>query len=147
MGFLEILVDKKIINRYQLNDILAKQKELNGDIDRALELFKVPADAVRSARATFFGVPEITIPEITDSNLLSMIPMDAARNYRFVPVSSTDGVLRIGMLDPGNLEARNALQFIASQTNTPFEAYVISYDDFNRVIGMYSGSDFESVSD
>jgi hypothetical protein len=30
------------------------------------------------------------------------------------------------MLDPGNLEARNALQFIASQTNMPFEAYVIS---------------------
>ena len=146
MGFLEILADKKIINRYQLNDILAKQKELSGDIDRTLELFKVPADAVRAAKSAFFGIPEISVPEVIESDLLTVIPIDAARNYKFVPVSRADGVLKIGMLDPGNLEARNALQFIASQTNIPFEAYVISYPDFNRVVGMYSGSDFETTS-
>ena len=139
MGFLEKLVEKQIINRYQLNDILEKTKEMSGDIDRVLELYKVPADAVRSAKSTFFGVPEIIVPDVTQSELLSIVPVDAARNYRFVPVAQDNGVLKIGMLDPGNLEARNALQFIASQTNTPFEAYIISYTDFNKIVSMYSG--------
>lgn len=139
MGFLEKLVEKQIINRYQLNDILEKTKEMSGDIDRVLELYKVPADAVRSAKSAFFGVPEIIVPDVTQSELLSIIPVDAARNYRFVPVAQENGVLKIGMLDPGNLEARNALQFIASQTNTPFEAYIISYTDFNKIVSMYSG--------
>ncbi len=139
MGFLEKLVEKQIINRYQLNDILEKTKEMSGDIDRVLELYKVPADAVRAAKSVFFGVPEIIVPDVTQSELLSIIPVDAARNYRFVPVAQENGVLKIGMLDPGNLEARNALQFIASQTNTPFEAYIISYTDFNKVMSMYSG--------
>ncbi len=139
MGFLEKLVEKQIINRYQLNDILEKTKEMSGDIDRVLELYKVPADAVRSAKSAFFGVPEIIIPDVTQSELLSIVPVDAARNYRFVPVAQENGVLKIGMLDPGNLEARNALQFIASQTNTPFEAYIISYTDFNKIVSMYSG--------
>lgn len=139
MGFLEKLVEKQIINRYQLNDILEKTKEMSGDIDRVLELYKVPADAVRSAKSTFFGVPEIIVPDVTQSELLSIVPVDAARNYRFVPVAQENGVLKIGMLDPGNLEARNALQFIASQTNTPFEAYIISYTDFNKIVSMYSG--------
>lgn len=139
MGFLEKLVEKQIINRYQLNDILEKTKEMSGDIDRVLELYKVPAEAVRSAKSSFFGVPEITVPDVTQSELLSIVPVDAARNYRFVPVAQENGVLKIGMLDPGNLEARNALQFIASQTNTPFEAYIISYTDFNKIVSMYSG--------
>ena len=39
MGFLEKLVEKQIINRYQLNDILEKSKDMNGDIDRVLELY------------------------------------------------------------------------------------------------------------
>lgn len=139
MGFLEKLVEKNIINRYQLNDILEKAKELNGDVDRALELFKVPAEATRAARSAFFGIPEIIAPEVIATDPLSLIPADAARNYRFAPIALDNGVLKIGMLDPGNLEARNALQFIASQTNMPFEAYIISYTDFNRVIAMYSG--------
>lgn len=141
MGFLEKLVEKQIINRYQLNDILEKSKDMNGDIDRVLELYKVPSDAVRSAKASFFGVPEISAPEVIQSDLLSIIPIDAARNYRFVPVLQENDILKIGMLDPGNLEARNALQFIASQTNVPFEAYVISLADFNRVISLYNGSE------
>jgi type IV pilus assembly protein PilB len=141
MGFLEKLVEKQIINRYQLNDILEKSKDMNGDIDRVLELYKVPSDAVRSAKASFFGVPEISVPQVIQSELLSIIPIDAARNYRFVPVLQENGVLKIGMLDPGNLEARNALQFIASQTNIPFEAYVISFADFNHVISLYNGSE------
>ncbi len=139
MGFLEKLVEKQIINRYQLNDILEKTKEMSGDVDRVLELFKVPAEAVRTAKSSFFGVPEISAPGVIQNELLGIVPVDAARNYRFVPVMEENGVLKIGMLDPGNLEARNALQFIASQTNTPFEAYIISYTDFNRIISLYSG--------
>lgn len=138
MGFLEKLVELKLINRYQLNDIIEKTKEMNGDIDRVLELFKIDPNIVRTAKSSFFGVPEVVIPEIIQSELLSIIPLDAARNYKIVPVEQLDGVLKIGMLDPGNMEARNALQFIASQTNIPFEAYVISYPDFNRVLSMYS---------
>ncbi len=141
MGFLEKLVEKQIINRYQLNDILEKTKDMSGDIDRVLELYKVPADAVRSAKSSFFGVPEIIAPEVIQSDLLSIIPIDAARNYRFVPIARENDVLKIGMLDPGNLEARNALQFIASQTNIPFEAYVISLSDFNRIVSLYNGSE------
>jgi hypothetical protein len=54
MGFLEKLVEQKIINRYQLNDILEKAKEMSGDIDRVMELYKIPDDAVRAARSKFF---------------------------------------------------------------------------------------------
>jgi type II secretory ATPase GspE/PulE/Tfp pilus assembly ATPase PilB-like protein len=141
MGFLEKLVEQKIINRYQLNDILEKAKEMSGDIDRVMELYKIPDDAVRAARSSFFGVPEAKVPDVIDTELLGIIPVDAARNYRFAPISQENNILKIGMVDPSNLEARNALQFIASQTNIPFEAYVISFTDFNRVMGMYNGFD------
>lgn len=139
MGFLEKLVEKKLINRYQVNEIIEKAKEM--DIDRVLELYNIPASEVRAAKSAFFRVPEIMLPEVLQPELLQIIPLDAARNYKVIPIQEVDGILKIGMLDPDNLEAKNALQFIAARTNTPFEAYVISYDDFNRAIGLYSGSD------
>ncbi len=145
MGFLEKLVEKKLINRYQVNEIIEKAKEM--DIDRVLELFNIPSHEVRAAKSAFFRVPEITLPEVLQPELLQIIPLDAARNYKVIPIQEVDGVLKIGMLDPDNLEAKNALQFIAARTNTPFEAYVISYEDFNRAIGLYSGTDSIELDD
>ena len=45
-----------------------------------------------------------------------------------------DGVLQVGMMDPADLEARNALQFITAKTNTPTEVFVISSTDYKKVL-------------
>jgi hypothetical protein len=41
---------RNIINRYQLNDILEKAKEMSGDIDRVLEFYKIPDTETRSCK-------------------------------------------------------------------------------------------------
>jgi type IV pilus assembly protein PilB len=70
---------------------------------------------------------------------LRYIPEESARHYRFVPLSVADGVLEIGTTDPDNLEAAEALNFIATKTGLPYKLFLISDEDFDRVIGMYKG--------
>lgn len=147
MEFLSKLVEKKLINSYQMNDIVEKVKSTDIDVDELLQEYNINPDVIRSAKSEFFGVPEIIAPEIIRSELLSIIPIDSARNYKIVPVEQVDGVLKIGMLRPTDLEARNALQFIASQSNTPFEAYVVSYPDFLRIVSMYGGVNTDATED
>ncbi len=147
MEFLSKLVEKKLINSYQMNDIIEKVKSTDTDVDELLQEYNINPDVIRSAKSEFFGVPEIIAPEIIRSELLSIIPIDSARNYKIVPVEQVDGVLKIGMLRPTDLEARNALQFIASQSNTPFEAYVVSYPDFLRIVSMYGGVNTDATED
>ncbi len=71
--------------------------------------------------------------------VLKYIPKSSAAYYQFVPLQIKDGVLEVGMLDPNNIEARDALQFIASKINLPFKIFAISQNDFDTVIKGYEG--------
>ena len=68
---------------------------------------------------------------------LKFIPEESARHYGFVPIGLTDGVLEVGIVDPNNLVARDALQFISSRIEMPFKLYLITEKDFNTVIEQY----------
>lgn len=141
MNFLDQLVKNGIINRYQLEDILEKARNMNGDIDHALEASGVDGDAVRAAKAEFFGLPERTINFQSFSfDVLKYIPEDASSNYRIAPLGINRGALEVGMLEPGDVAADGALQFISGKIKMPITRFVISYEDFKKVSEGYHGS-------
>ncbi|MEK7610333.1 MAG: GspE/PulE family protein [Patescibacteria group bacterium] len=78
------------------------------------------------------GEDERISPEV-----LKYISRSSAAYYRFVPIGLADGVLEVGMTEPTNIEARDALQFITSRLGLPFKVFLISEADFNRVINSY----------
>ena len=69
--------------------------------------------------------------------ILQFIPEESASHYRFVPIGQKNGVLEIGITNPENLEARDALQFLAGKEGVPYKLFTISDEDFERVIGSY----------
>ncbi|TSD02049.1 MAG: putative type II secretion system protein E [Parcubacteria group bacterium Athens0714_24] len=71
--------------------------------------------------------------------VLKQIPEEAARHYKFVPLEIKDGVLEVGMVNPENVEAREALQFIVSKLNIPFRIYLITDKDLEIVLDSYKG--------
>ncbi len=71
--------------------------------------------------------------------VLKYIPRNSAAYYSFVPLKIKDGVLEVGMLDPDNIDARDALQFIASKIGLPFKIFSISQTDFDEVLKSYEG--------
>lgn len=72
-------------------------------------------------------------------DLFEYIPEESARHYGFVPIGMEDGVLQVGVRDPENLEARDALNFISSKRSVPFKIFAISEEDFQDVLKSYSG--------
>ncbi len=71
--------------------------------------------------------------------ILNYIPKNSATYYQLSPVGLKDGVLEVGMIDPNNLEARDALQFIASKLGMPFKIFSISKADFDKLMESYEG--------
>jgi hypothetical protein len=49
------------------------------------------------------------------------------------------GVLEVGMVDPYNIEARDALQFISSKIGLPFKIFSLPQADFDRISQSYEG--------
>jgi type IV pilus assembly protein PilB len=78
---------------------------------------------------------EVEIP----GKVLEFVPQDAAEHYRVVPLGVVDGVLEVGAIDPTDLEARDALNFIAARVGLPYKLFQISEPDFKSVLKMYEG--------
>lgn len=70
--------------------------------------------------------------------VLRYIPEYSANFYHFVPIGMTDSILEVGMVDPGNIEARDALQFIATKVGIPFKIFSISEADYKSVMSLYA---------
>ncbi len=71
--------------------------------------------------------------------VLKYIPEESANHYSFVPIGVADGVLEVGIVDPDNIEALDALNFISSKINLPFKVFLISQNDLENVFAMYKG--------
>ena len=93
-----------------------------------------------SAAATGGGAPVRDLKDaVIAGKVLEYIPEDSARHYKVVPLAVNDGVLEVGAVDPNDLEARDALNFISSRIGMPYKLFLISEDDFNTAVKKYEG--------
>ncbi len=86
------------------------------------------------------GIPERDLKDVDVSGkVLAFIPQDAAMHYRVVPLALSDGVLEVGAVDPYDLDARDALNFISAKAGIPYKLFLISEKDLQKVLSMYEG--------
>ena len=141
MSFLEELVKKEIINESQIGDIKNRAKEKHdGDVDEALLEMGVRDEEILKAKGEYFDMPikKVDAKEIS-FNILKYIPEDSARYYNFVPINLNEGVLEVGVINPENIEALDALQFISAKLSIPFKIFLISKKDYLSVLEGYKG--------
>lgn len=109
-------------------------------LDEALVSRGVKLEDILSARGEFLNMP---VRSIADASVpfeaLDYIPEESASHYRFAPIGLKEGVLEVGIVDPDNMEARDALNFLAAKKNIPYKMFLITIDDFAKVIEMYKG--------
>lgn len=140
MNFTDILIKKNAISSEELAEISAKAKEKGAPLEKMLNVYGISDADITQAKAEVLGVPYKKINEKDISfELLKQVPEESARHYRFVPLGINEGVLEIGMADPSNMEAREAVQFIVTKFNSPFKIFQISDEDMDSVLKEYKG--------
>src|SRR6185437_14243724 len=85
-----------------------------------------------------YGLPSriLSDPPV-EQGALAYIPEESARHYKFAPLKISDGALEVGIVDPDNIEALDALQFISTKVGLPYKLFIISDADFARVLEAY----------
>ena len=95
---------------------------------------------ILKAKGEALGIPIVFLAgKKVPFDLLKSIPEESARHYQFVPIGLENGVVSIGMVDPENIEAKEALKFIATRLNQPFKIFLISRRDLAEVLEEYKG--------
>lgn len=75
------------------------------------------------------------------SDLLYFIPQESAELYSIVPLVKRDNLLIVGAVDPSNLDARDALNFITMSQGMEYKIQQITKEQFDGILQQYGQSD------
>ncbi len=139
MSIVDILLNKNLITKDDVAEI--KKIAAKGEaLDKILIEKGIRPEDILTARGEFLNIPVKALGDtLVPFEALDYIPEESAKHYKFVPIGLHDSTLEVGIVDPDNIEARDALNFIASKKNIPYKVFLITIDDFQKVIDSYKG--------
>lgn len=139
MSVLDILVKKKVVSEDEAASI-KKEVAAGAMLEKVLFKQGVSEEDVLAAKGEYLNIPVRTLGEMkVPFEVLEYIPEESALHYKFAPIGVVDGALEVGLVDPDNIEARDALNFIATKRGVPYKIFIITEQDFQKVIEMYKG--------
>jgi len=139
MNILPILAEKGVIKSEDAAGIEKEAAESKVSVGAVLEKRGITPEAILGALGERYQLPfrVLQAEKPADEDALQYIPEDSARHYKFAPIGIEEGVLAVGVVDPDNIEAMDALQFISTKVGLPYKLYLITESDFNRVLEEY----------
>jgi type IV pilus assembly protein PilB len=81
------------------------------------------------------NLKQLVIPRVA----LEAVPLQSASFYKIIPLALEDGVLRVGMVDPSDVPALEALKFIGQHRGLKTRIEQVSPGDFNKALKQYGG--------
>jgi len=140
MTFLDFLVEKGVLEKNTANTVKKDVSSSGSSVSKLLKEKNIDPKLLLDLKSEFYSVP---IREIDDTGIdfeiLKYIPEESAVHYKMAPVGLKDGFLEVGMVNPSDLQARDALNFISSKNDTPYKIFVISEEGFARILELYKG--------
>ena len=133
-------MDKGFIKRDEIAKIKEEAAKSGRDLDEVLKAHGVSPEDIVASKAEYLGIPFKSLEGYdVPADILKYVPEESATYYKFVPIGLKDEVLEVGVVDPDNIEARDAINFISTKVDFPFKLFLISESDFNKVIESYKG--------
>ncbi|MEA1925921.1 MAG: GspE/PulE family protein [Patescibacteria group bacterium] len=93
--------------------------------------------------------PDATVEEIDwqnveiDDALISILPLDSLKKYRFVPFSMADNHIKVAVVDDTDVNTQNAIRFFTHKNKKKALIYPIREDDFRVLIGKIRNQNAE----
>ena len=132
----EVLLERGVITRKQLEEALAYQKDHGGLIGQILIHLKFTTEEeVALALTAQYGFPYLPLDNYEiDSGLTSVIPEQVARDYCLIPIDRIGNALTLAMADPSNTRA---IEDIELMTKCVVQTFVSTPSDIGKAIEKY----------
>jgi len=140
MIILQKLLEKKVITQEQAEAFKNEFKNFKGtEEDFILQKKILKEGQLNALKTEIYNVPFFDNVEVLEvpNNVLTLIPEESARFYKTIPLGLKDGVLEVGMVDPDNIKAKEALDFITRRNKIAHKIYLISSGSFEEFLKQY----------
>ncbi len=140
MDILQVLSQKGIIPKADIKKIKNEAVASGLTLEEVLIKSGVAPYDILAVKGEYFDVPVKNLDGVEiPKKILDNIPEEIAARHHFVPLDLVDSVLEVGMVNPDDIEARDALNFLSSKLGIPFKIFIIDEIDYNRILSSYKG--------
>lgn len=140
MDILSLLSSKGLIKSEEADAYLEEAQASKTTPEVVVQRHGITAAQILELKSEHYGIPTRSLPAVdpVEKRILEFVPQESAQHYQFVPIGSKDGALEVGILDPDNIEALDALQFISTRVGMPYKLFLITQQDLESVLTEYS---------
>lgn len=135
---LDYLIESGEITEENAARFKRESKEKKIGLEEVLAAAGLSEEKILNARSAFYKLPARQLKGFrVPLDVLKRIPEESARFYKFVPIDEADGVIEIGILNPEDPKAREALTFMAGRLHSSFKLSLITPSDLENVLKEY----------
>ncbi len=133
------LLTNKFISETQRNELSNKQFASFTDLENAIkQLVILSEEDWTQAKGIYYGLEYRTLMgTVITAETLNILPQDLADNYHMVVFGREGENLLAGLVDPTDLKAVEALNFLARKKQYAVKYFIISQDSFRSAIKQY----------
>lgn len=138
---LTFLVDTGALLSQRSQAILAEAQEVNLDPVTLLENKKIVSEEeIALAKASVYNVPTAELYGVKiDRDVLELIPKETAENYQIVAFGKEGKILKVAIINPGNLKAREAGNFVGRENGLKVAFYTAPTSAIKNLLAQYTG--------
>ena len=132
----ELLIERGIINRDQINMAINHQKEHGGLMGEVLVELKFATEKdIAQALTSQYGFPYLPLSNYEiDPEVIKSVPENVCRQFCLVPIDKIGKSLTLAMSNPLNVQAAEDVELI---TGCTVQAFVSTTTDIKQAIDKY----------
>jgi type IV pilus assembly protein PilB len=130
---IEELINQGILTSDSEKEIEEEARQSGKDFGEVLVLRKIIDDSeLLKIKSRIYQLPVVDLSGAeVNRELLNYVPEEIINFYKIIPFAKEDSVLKVGLVNPENIDALEALKFIAAEKDLYLEKYLVSYRDFD----------------
>ena len=136
------LVKRNLVAEEKIEEYAGQAQDQNKDFGRILvEQGLVGEEDLLKIKEEVYHLPIFDLIKSKieiNMELSKVISEDVINFYQIIPFAKTEAVLRVGILNPEDINALEALKFIGEDKGLELERFLVSYKDFDRLLQSYS---------
>ncbi len=123
---------------------LGQEKQLVDLEAKLITQAKISEEEIARAKASLFNLSFLALSDQKiPMEVLDILPRELAENYGMVAFGKQDNIISIGLVDPTNLKAREAADFVARGKNLKTEYHLITKTALHRALQQYGSLKLE----
>ena len=142
---IKILTEKKSISQKQLTEIQAWTKlDAKSFEEKLIEKAIINSEELTRLKAEQANLRyQILLSKKIDDLALNIIPIEVAENYKIICFEKEKNKIKVGLTDPNDFKAIEAVDFLAKEKRLEVEYYLISRPSLDYVFKHYKTLDKE----